>query len=89
MYYCYALYCIGVTADVEITRIVRRSIRIIGSYGAKARQDIPAILQMIQKGLIDVSSPISKRYKFNDAAQAYHDLNAGKITGRGIVEMEQ
>lgn len=78
-----------VTADIEITRIVRRSIRIIGSYGAKARQDIPAILSMIQRGLIDVSSPITKRYKFEHAAQAYKDLNAGKITGRAIVEMEK
>lgn len=76
------------TADVEITRIVRRSIRIIGSYGAKARQDIPAILSMIQQGLIDVSSPISRRYKFSDAEQAYKDLNNGLITGRAIVEME-
>jgi Zn-dependent alcohol dehydrogenase len=79
----------GVTADVEITRIVRRSIKIVGSYGAKARQDIPHIITMVQKGMIDVKSPITRRYRFSEAEKAYKDLNAGLITGRAIIDFEK
>ena len=32
----------GVTAPVEITRLVRRSIHVVGSYGARIRADMPA-----------------------------------------------
>jgi D-arabinose 1-dehydrogenase-like Zn-dependent alcohol dehydrogenase len=35
-------------APVEITRIVRRQIRILGSYGGRARNDIPELLKLIQ-----------------------------------------
>jgi len=78
---------VGVLAQVEITRIVRRGIKIIGSYGAKARSDMPAILALVEKGAIDVVSPITRRYSLADAERAYHDLHEGNITGRGLVDM--
>jgi Zn-dependent alcohol dehydrogenase len=78
----------GVLAPVEITRLVRRQIKIIGSYGARARTDLPAILRLVQRGFIDVSSPITARYSLADSAQAYKDLNAHKITGRAIIDMQ-
>jgi len=77
----------GVLAQVEITRIVRRQIRIIGSYGARARTDLPAILRLVEKGFIDVSSPITARYSLADSAKAYRDLDAHKITGRAVIDM--
>jgi len=77
----------GVFAPVEITRLVRRQIKIIGSYGAKARADMPAILRLVQRGFIDVKSPITARYSLKDSAQAYRDLDAHKITGRAIIDM--
>ncbi len=78
----------GVMGQVEITRLVRRKISIIGSYGAKARQDMPAILNMVAKGQINVSNVITKRYSLTDAAQAYRDLDQGLITGRAIIDMQ-
>jgi len=78
----------GVLAPVEITRLVRRQIKIIGSFGAKARTDLPAILRLVQKGAIDVSGTVTKTYTLAEAGQAYKDLDAGKITGRAIIQME-
>lgn len=65
-----------------------RQIRIIGSYGARARTDTPAILRMVEKGAIDVSSPITARYSLANAAQAYKDLDAHKIIGRAVIDMQ-
>lgn len=77
----------GVLGEVEITRLVRRKISIIGSYGAKARQDMPKILNMVAKGQINVSDVITKKYSLANAAQAYRDLDNGLITGRAIIDM--
>eukprot|EP00455_Lapot_gusevi_P047142 TRINITY_DN6328_c0_g2_i4.p1 TRINITY_DN6328_c0_g2~~TRINITY_DN6328_c0_g2_i4.p1 ORF type:complete len:409 (-),score=63.67 TRINITY_DN6328_c0_g2_i4:46-1242(-) len=78
---------VGEMASVEITRIVRRQIRIIGSYGARARTDMPAILRLVSAGLIDVSRSITRRYSLDDADEAYRALDQGQITGRAIIEI--
>jgi len=76
----------GIMANVEITKLVRRQIKILGSYGAKARQDVPAILRLVEKGFVDVSSPITRRYSLDKAGDAYADLNKGLITGRAVID---
>jgi S-(hydroxymethyl)glutathione dehydrogenase/alcohol dehydrogenase len=75
----------GVTAPVEITRLVRREIRIIGSYGARTRTDLPAVLALLRQGHIDVRHPITRRYTLAEADDAYQALNRGDIVGRAIV----
>lgn len=59
----------GVMGEVEITRLVRRKISIIGSFGAKARQDTPTIINFVHQGKISLADSITKRYKFQDAAK--------------------
>ena len=39
------------TAPVEITRLVRRELRIIGSYGARTRSDMPEIIRLAAHGI--------------------------------------
>lgn len=75
-------------APVEITRLVRRSIRIIGSYGARMRQDVPEILALVAAGRLSVTEPVSRRFPLADAPAAYAALDRGEITGRAIVVME-
>ncbi len=75
----------GVTAPIEITRLVRRGIRIIGSYGARTRVDLPAVLVLARAGAIDASRSITRRYPLNQVADAYAALNAGEIVGRAII----
>jgi S-(hydroxymethyl)glutathione dehydrogenase/alcohol dehydrogenase len=77
----------GVTASVEITRLVRRGIRIIGSYGARTRVDLPAVIALAEAGAIDASRSITRRYPLDQVAEAYAALNAGDIVGRAIVMM--
>jgi len=35
-----------------------------------ASQDVPAILRLVSKGLIDITTPISRRYALQDAGTA-------------------
>jgi S-(hydroxymethyl)glutathione dehydrogenase/alcohol dehydrogenase len=72
-------------ASIEVTRLVRRSIRLTGSYGCRVRTDMPEIVALAARGLIDLSKPISRRYGLHECAQAYQALGRGEIVGRAIV----
>jgi succinate semialdehyde reductase (NADPH) len=75
------------TAGIEITRLVRRGIALMGSYGSRVRTDMPDVLGLAAHGLISASRPITRRYRLEHADEAYAALNRGEIVGRAIVEM--
>ncbi len=75
------------TVPIEITRLVRRGVRLIGSYGGRVRTDIPALLTMVQSGAVAPGRTISRRYALDDVARAYEALGRGEIIGRAIVAM--
>lgn len=77
----------GVMAEVDITRLVRRQIRIIGSYGARARQDLPTIVELTEMGVFDVKSAVTEKHTLDDANQCYAALDKGEILGRAVIEM--
>jgi succinate semialdehyde reductase (NADPH) len=72
-------------ASIEVTRLVRRSIRLTGSYGCRVRTDMPEIVGLAARGLLDVSKSISRRYRLDECPEAYQALNRGEILGRAIV----
>lgn len=77
---------LGTMAKVDITRLVRRKITIVGSYGAKARVDTPEVIDLLERGALTLGS-ITKKYSLEEVGQAYEDLKAGKITGKAIVNI--
>jgi len=76
------------TAAIEITRLVRRGIRLCGSYGCRVRTDMPDILRLAARGQVSVTQPISRRYRLDQVGEAYQALNQGEIVGRAIVVMD-
>ncbi|KAK6259839.1 hypothetical protein SCA6_014313 [Theobroma cacao] len=77
----------GAIGEVDINRLVRRKIKVIGSYGARARQDLPKLVKLAETGIFNLSSAVSQKYKFEEASKAFQDLNQGKIVSRaGIRE---
>src|SRR6266404_5380870 len=50
------------TAGIEITRLVRRGICLMGSYGSRVRTDLPELLALAARGQVSVSQPITRRY---------------------------
>ena len=77
----------GETVPLEITRIVRRGVRIMGSYGARAGADMPQILSLVERGVVDVSPKIiTRRYGIEQVNEAYAALGRGEIVGRALIE---
>ena len=71
------------TAPVEITRMVRRGLRIIGSYGARTRADMPEILRLAAQGTFRLETFVTRRYPLAEVdagpeieilATIYHSL---------------
>tara|TARA_B100000530_G_scaffold172140_1_gene108641 strand:+ start:443 stop:1546 length:1104 start_codon:yes stop_codon:yes gene_type:complete len=77
----------GVEVPLEITRFVRRGVTVVGSYGARARRDMPEVINLVQRGELDTSSPITRRYSLDQVNEAYEALAKGEIIGRAIIEM--
>jgi S-(hydroxymethyl)glutathione dehydrogenase/alcohol dehydrogenase len=73
------------TAPVEITRLVRRELRIIGSYGARTRSDMPEIIRLAAQGIFRPETMVTRRFPLVDADAAYQALARGDIVGRAIV----
>lgn len=73
------------TAAVEITRLVRRELRIAGSYGARTRADMPEIIRLAAQGVFRPETMVTQRFKLDDADAAYQALARGEIVGRAIV----
>ena len=75
------------TAGIEITRLVRRGIQLMGSYGSRVRTDMPDVLGLAAHGLVSPSRAITRRYRLAQADDAYTVLSRGEIVGRAIVTM--
>ncbi len=75
----------GTTVPIEITRTVRRGISIIGSYGARVRTDMPTVIRLVERGLVDIEAAISKVYALDEVNEAYDTLNRGQTVGRSII----
>jgi succinate semialdehyde reductase (NADPH) len=76
-------------APLEITRLVRRSQRVIGSYGARTRVDMPAVLGLAARGAIRAEDVVTRSYTLEQVDEAYKTLAAGQINGRAIVRVAE
>jgi succinate semialdehyde reductase (NADPH) len=73
------------TAAVGITHLVRRSLRLVGSYGGRTRADMPALIRLIEAGAITVDAQIGTRVPLEEAGLAYAALDRGDIVGRALI----
>jgi len=62
-------------------------IKVIGSYGARTRQDLPKLVKLAESGIFNLTSAVSRKYTFEEAAKAFQDLDQGKIISRAVVEI--
>jgi len=79
----------GTTGSLDLARVVRRKLQILGSYGAKARTDMPALLRMVAAGIVHPEHVITRKYRLDEADAAYQALARGEIVGRAVVQMPQ
>lgn len=71
-------------ASVEITRLVRREIRISGSYGARTRTDMPAILQLAAQGFFRPERVVTGTVPLEEVDRVYKALDRGDVVGRVV-----
>lgn len=76
----------GVTFPVEIGRLVRREIRLTGSYGARPSKDMPELLALAERGSVNIERTITRRYPLEGVNQAFDALARSEVVGRSIVE---
>lgn len=74
-------------AEVPITHVVRRRISLVGSYGARASQDMPVLIDIAAAGGVKLGSAVTRRFPLEGAAEAYSLLKNRQIAGRAIIEM--
>jgi S-(hydroxymethyl)glutathione dehydrogenase/alcohol dehydrogenase len=72
-------------ASIEITRLVRRELRILGSYGARTRSDMPENIRLAAQGVFRPETIVTERFPLAEADAAYQALARGEIVGRAIV----
>lgn len=76
---------VGTRGGVDITRVVRRKLRILGSYGGRARSDMPELIEMAARGLIQPEAVVSRTYDLEQADEAFKALDNREIVGRAVV----
>jgi S-(hydroxymethyl)glutathione dehydrogenase/alcohol dehydrogenase len=77
----------GSRGDVDLARLVRRKLSILGSYGARARADMPQLINLVRQGVVRPKDVITRRYSLAEADEAYQALARGEIVGRAVIEM--
>ena len=63
-------------------------ISIIGSYGAKARKELPTLVRVAEEKQINIASAVTERHPLESAGATYKALDRGEIVGRAIVDMD-
>lgn len=79
----------GELAEFEITPLVRRGTTITGSFGARTRTDLPAVVGLAARDLFDLDALVTRRFPLDQADVAYAALDRGEITGRAAIVMNQ
>ena len=59
----------------------------MGSYGGRARQDLPKLVKLAESGIFNLKAAVSRKCEFEEVGKAYQDLDQGKIIGRAVVEI--
>ena len=79
----------SVAAPIEITRLVRRSVTMRGSFGARMRADVPEVVQLVARGEVGTEQLVTDQFSLEQAGDAYAALSRGEITGRAMVVVDE
>jgi S-(hydroxymethyl)glutathione dehydrogenase/alcohol dehydrogenase len=77
------------TAAVPITTLVRRGQSIVGSFGARTREELPKVVELAADGGVDLRRLVTRRFPLEEAQEAFTALAEGRISGRAIITMDQ
>jgi Zinc-binding dehydrogenase/Glutamine amidotransferase domain len=73
------------SASILLQSLLRRQIRLVGSYGGRPRSDMPLLLRMAASGQLDLGATITSARPLSDIEAVYRCLNAGDVVGRIVM----
>ena len=77
-------------ASFNINALVRRGVQIIGSYGGIPSRDIPAILDLLSRGVLNIDYIVQNVYEgIDEIPRALKELEQGKVLGRPVVRISR
>ncbi len=79
------------TGDVclPINGMVRSQVGIKGSYGARSRVDMPALLKILDDAKFDPRSLVSTTASLDELSTILDRLEAGQIEGRAVIDVQR
>ncbi|MGD9525268.1 zinc-binding dehydrogenase [Pseudonocardia sp.] len=75
------------SAQVPINRVVRSRVAVLGSYGARTRTDMPALLRLLGSGAVRSHDVVTRRVALEDLNDSLDALEQGQIVGRAVVDL--
>lgn len=78
----------GTPASIDMGRLVRRKLRVSGSYGASPGAAMPAVIRLAAGSRIDLSAIVTDRFTLDEVKVAYQALADRKIAGRGVLVID-
>lgn len=80
---------VGEKAGIDLVAITRMEKVIKGTYYGSARphQDMPRLVDMYRRGVLDIDRLVTRRYTLDQINKAYEDLDGDKV-GRGVIAFE-
>lgn len=78
----------GALGEVEITRLVRRKLRLLGSFGGRPQEDLPVLMAMAAEGRIDLAGEVSEHVPLEGVDDVFTRLRRGEILGRAVVDVQ-
>lgn len=75
--------------ELDIGTLVRRRLTVAGSYGAHTRSDMPKLVAAVADGRLRSGAVISREFPFEEVANAYAELAAGRIVGRAVIAIDR
>jgi succinate semialdehyde reductase (NADPH) len=77
----------GVTGQIDLQRVVRRKLRVLGSYGGRPRTHMPALIDLVERGVFRPERAVTRRYDLSQANDAYRALGRGEVVGRAVIDI--
>ncbi|RFA93897.1 zinc-binding dehydrogenase [Pyrobaculum aerophilum] len=69
---------VGHKTPLQLARVVRGGIQILGSYGARPRVDLPVVIKMVERGVLKPEVLAGPFYKLEQINEAVEALRSGR-----------
>jgi succinate semialdehyde reductase (NADPH) len=69
---------VGHKTPLALARVVRGGIQILGNYGARPRLDLPVVIKMVERGLLQPERLAGPVYKLEEINEAVEALRSGR-----------